>query len=244
MLYVLLITSFIMHYLAFSCAIKKTYSINNFSRSKQLLSKFIGRMASTTSDEKIKGILEFYLPVNEQGIKDSGACFKLWFAKNLEFDQTLRNRFVGDWQVAMNGGYADWENTSKGSLALVVLLDQFSRNMFRGNAGSFSSDPKALLVTKNAISRGLDMELTPIERMLLYMPLMHSESFEDHENFSIPKFSELVAADSSLSFAATYEKKHADIIRQWGRYPHRNAILGRESTPEEIEFLKTEGSSF
>ena len=116
--------------------------------------------------------------------------------------------------------------------------------MFRNNSGSFSTDKLALEATKYAISNEYDKLLTPLERSMIYMPLMHSESLEVHENLSIPTFKALAEEIPSMEGSLKYELMHANIIRTWGRYPHRNTILNRDSTPEEEEFLKQPGSSF
>jgi len=174
-------------------------------------------------------VLDFWFVPNAS----ASDTYKIWYKKDNDFDQLIRETFVHDWYNAVHGKYDDWMDSPKGCIALVVILDQFSRNMFRANSGSFSSDKKALAVTIHAIEMGFDVDMTPLEQQLIYMPLMHSEDLYIHDTYSLPKFK-----------SSSYAVAHAEIIRRFGRYPHRNEILGRESTPEEIEFLKQPNSSF
>jgi uncharacterized protein (DUF924 family) len=161
-----------------------------------------------------------------------------WFMKDLEFDQLLINRFSDIHQQASACELFEWRSTAKGCLAEVIILDQFSRNMFRDQPAAFAYDSLALALAQQAISATKDKELSAIERTFLYMPFMHSESLSIHD-VAITLFTKN-GIQSNLDF----EIKHRDIIEQYGRYPHRNAILGRVSSPEEIAFLKQPGSSF
>ena len=130
-------------------------------------------------------------------------------------------------------------------MALIILLDQFPRNMFRNNAGSFASDEIALQVAIEATEKGFDLKYTsPLERSLVYLPFMHSENIEIHDKYSIPKHEALAREFPSFQYSVKYAHDHANIIRKWGRYPHRNEILGRVSTEEEILFLQEPGSRF
>ena len=192
----------------------------------------------------IDNILDFWFPKDEQGVPSLSSCNRLWYTKDNKVDQLIRESFSSDWQNAVNGVYPNYVKTPRGCLALVVLLDQFPRNMFRFNAGSFASDELALSVTNTAISNYFDKDLSLVERSMLYMPLMHSESLRVHENISIPKFKSLADESTDYEGAYKYEIMHANIIRKFGRYPHRNEILNRVSTVDEIEFLKQPGSSF
>ena len=161
-----------------------------------------------------------------------------WWQKDLEFDRLIQARFGDLHQQAMLGELFDWRQTSRGSLAEVIVLDQFSRNIFRDQPESFASDPLALALSQFAISKGLDSELGNTERVFLYMPFMHSESALIHEQ-AVALY-ESIGIESNLDF----ELKHKAIIDRFGRYPHRNEILGRASTAEELEFLKQPGSGF
>ncbi len=161
-----------------------------------------------------------------------------WFAPDAEFDAQLRSRF-GDWLAAAKNGELDrWAETAKGALALIVLLDQFSRNIHRGTPDAFAADAKALALAKTVLKNGLDGQFTDEERQFLYLPFMHSETLSDQEE-GVALYERLGQAN-----ALDYMRQHRDIIARFGHFPHRNAILGRSSTAEEIEFLKQPGSSF
>jgi uncharacterized protein (DUF924 family) len=161
-----------------------------------------------------------------------------WWIKDDEFDRQLEGKFLTLHQQANRCELLQWRNTSKGSLAEIIVLDQFSRNIFRDTPQAFSSDALALALAQEAISQGKDQELTPEQRSFLYMPYMHSESLKIHD-IAVELYKK-----NGIQNNLEFEIKHRDIIAKFGRYPHRNAILGRESTPEEIEFLKQPGSGF
>jgi uncharacterized protein (DUF924 family) len=162
----------------------------------------------------------------------------LWWSKNDEFDQRIRERFAEIHAQAIRCELFAWRKNAEGRLAEIIVLDQFSRNMFRDSPLSFANDSLALALSQEAISVGADQELSPIQRSFLYMPFMHSESLIIHEiGMDLYKKNEIQA---NLDF----EIKHQKIIKKFGRYPHRNKILGRVSTKEEIVFLKQPGSGF
>ncbi|OTG85044.1 DUF924 family protein [Acinetobacter sp. ANC 4648] len=161
-----------------------------------------------------------------------------WFAKSDEFDQELRNHFTEVLEQARQAELWTWRKTAEGRLAEIIVLDQFSRNLFRNSPASFTHDPLALALAQESISLGLDQQLAPEQRAFLYMPFMHSESKLMHEH-ALQLFENL-GNPINLDF----EKQHKSIIDRFGRYPHRNAILGRQSTPEELEFLKQPNSHF
>lgn len=161
-----------------------------------------------------------------------------WWKKDEEFDDHIRTRFLDVHNKAVNCELFLWRETSLGALAEIIVLDQFSRNMFRDNPKSFAYDSLALALSQSAIASGIDSELSKKMRAFLYMPFMHSESLEIHSVAEI-LFSKL-GVQSSIEF----EKRHKEIIEKFGRYPHRNRILGRVSTPEEDAFLRLPGSSF
>ncbi|AGH94498.1 hypothetical protein A11Q_278 [Pseudobdellovibrio exovorus JSS] len=163
---------------------------------------------------------------------------KLWFEKNEEFDQLMTKKYSTTFNEALAGKFSSWRQTPEGRLAEVLVLDQFSRNIFRGSAKAFSGDALALQLAQEAVALGEDKKLNLQQRAFLYMPYMHSEDRQVHEE-AVKLFSEK-GLENNLHF----EILHKNIIDRFGRYPHRNEILGRPSTVEEIEFLKQPNSSF
>ena len=161
-----------------------------------------------------------------------------WWVKNEKFDEGMRQRFLEIHKKAVNCELYEWRTTSEGALAEIIVLDQFSRNMFRDKPESFAHDSLALALSQTAITLGFDSELSPEKRSFLYMPFMHSESLVIH---SVAK---TLFAKLGNSSSIDFEKRHRAIIEKFGRYPHRNEILGRVSTPEEEDFLRQPGSSF
>jgi len=155
-----------------------------------------------------------------------------WFAKDDGFDAGIRQRFLGLWQSAAEGRLSGWETRAESTLGLLILLDQFPRNMFRGTARAFASDRLARDIANRAIARGFDQSVSAELRPFFYLPLEHSETLADQER-SLALFQAL-GDPENLKFA----RHHRDIIARFGRFPHRNAILGRESTPEELAFLE------
>ena len=161
-----------------------------------------------------------------------------WWKKDSAFDSLVQTRFGKQLQMAVAGELFSWRDNALGSLAEVIVLDQFSRNIYRNQPEAFANDPLALALAQTAISKGFDLELPEAQRSFLYMPFMHSESKCIH--IEAVKLFEALGNDRKLEF----EHKHKAIIDRFGRYPHRNEILGRSSTPEEIEFLMQPNSSF
>lgn len=161
-----------------------------------------------------------------------------WFEKNSNFDQTIKDRFEAVYHQIVNQKHQDWLETAEGTLAYIIVLDQFSRNMFRDQPEAFAVDPQALGAAQHAVKQGFDQTLTEKQRAFMYMPFMHSENPEVHKTAV-----ELFTAHGN-AMNLEYEYKHKAIIDRFGRYPHRNKILGRESTSEELEFLKEPSSSF
>ena len=203
------------------------------------------------SDTKeIDRILDFWFGSLIENEVLSEVYRKRWWMKDSENDRKIKNRFGDSFELAKKGGLNHWKANSDGTLALIILLDQFSRNIFRDTAEAFSQDQEAIEVCINGIKKGFDNELHPIQRIFYYMPLMHSEDMGMQEK-SIECFSNLAkqfttpeAISKMVSGSSDYALKHYVIIKRFGRYPHRNKILGRESTQEEIEFLSQPGSSF
>ena len=159
-----------------------------------------------------------------------------WFAKDAGFDAAIRDRFLGAYEAAAAGRLAAWEETPEGALALCIVLDQFPRNMFRGDARAFASDAHALAIAKDAIARGHDMQLDHPKRGFFYLPLMHSEVLADQEHSVGRQLIGGTGADSLM-----HARAHRLVIRRFGRFPYRNAVLGRETTPLEQAFLDAGG---
>ena len=162
----------------------------------------------------------------------------LWFRKDAGFDRLLEERFGALHAQASLGELSAWRDTPHGRLAEIIVLDQFSRNLFRNSAKAFAQDGMALVLAQEAVRIGADAALSAQERVFLYMPYMHSESAAVHET-AVELFTQL-GMPNNLDF----ELRHKAIIDRFGRYPHRNAVLGRASTPEEIAFLQQPGSGF
>lgn len=161
-----------------------------------------------------------------------------WWAKSDSFDLLIATRFGAAHQAASRCELADWRTSAPGRLAEIIVLDQFSRNIHRDSPLAFANDALALALAQTAVAAGADAELPATQRAFLYLPYMHSESPLIHQQ-AVTLFSQ-PGLEGNLDF----ELRHKAIIDRFGRYPHRNAVLGRTSTPEEIEFLQTPGSSF
>ena len=184
-------------------------------------------------------ILAFWF--GRPGTADYGNTRKAWFRKDTAFDAAIRERFGATIETALSGGFADW-TAPRGTLARVLLLDQFTRNTFRDTPRAFAGDTLALALAEEAIARGNDRNLIPVERWFMYMPYVHAESFAAQER-AVSLFRRL-RDETGLAEPLTWAERHAEIVRRFGRFPHRNAILGRESTPEEVAFLAVPGSRF
>lgn len=176
------------------------------------------------------------------GAGEYGTRRKCWFEKSALFDAEIRARFAELHVSAAAGAYEAWRERAPECLALVIVLDQFPRNMFRGEARAFASDPLALAAAGHALERGFDRGMRPVERLFLYLPFEHSESLADQLRGC--ELTEPLRAFPETEDAHRYAVRHCDIIRRFGRFPHRNAMLGRASRPEEAEFLKEPGSGF
>jgi uncharacterized protein (DUF924 family) len=160
-----------------------------------------------------------------------------WFEKDAEVDAQIRARFLPLHEAAAAGALSAWEDTAEGAFALLLALDQFPRNMFRGDARAFATDALARGVASRAIARGFDAAFANPERRFFYLPFMHSEALSDQERCA--DLCRLAADPEGVRFA----ELHADIIRRYGRFPHRNAALGRMTTPQEQAFLDEGGFS-
>jgi uncharacterized protein (DUF924 family) len=203
---------------------------------------------TSTPPETAEAVLSFWFgPPDPDGRADD-VHRRRWFVKDDAFDALLRERFLADHEAVVARRCEDWLATPRGRLAYVIILDQLSRNMFRGTAGMFAHDAQARTAAALGIDRGEDARLHADQRPFLYMPSMHSEDLADQDR-CVALFTALrdgadpahrAAAEGGVKFAAM----HRDIIARFGRFPHRNALLGRASTPSEEAFLKEPGSSF
>jgi len=177
----------------------------------------------------VQGILNFWFEELEP---------KQWFMKDTALDETITNHFYTTHTAATAGELYLWRETPEGRLAEIIVLDQFSRNMFRDTPKAFASDTLALILAQEAIHQGDDQRIDIEQRAFMYMPYMHSEPAMIHEQ------AEQLFSQAGAEYNYEFELKHKAIIDQFGRYPHRNKILGRTSTPEEIAFLKQPNTSF
>jgi len=177
----------------------------------------------------IKEVLSFWFEETEP---------KKWWVADPDFDNRIRERFLPVLSQAMQGELFSWRKQPKGRLAEIIVLDQFSRNIFRNTPAAFAQDPMSLVLAQEAVDAGVQDSLSEVERGFLLMPFMHSESRQIH--VLAEKLFRAFASSNSYQ----YELKHKAIIDRFGRYPHRNEILGRASSSEEVAFLKQPGSSF
>ena len=165
-----------------------------------------------------------------------------WFKKDADFDAEIVTNFLPQYELAVSGQLDSWQDSPENCLALIILVDQFPRNMFRGTPQTFATDNKALAAAQHAVNNNFDRALLQVQKWFIYLPFEHSENLE-HQQKSVELFRQLSGepdSDSVIDFAM----RHFKIIERFGRFPHRNQILGRETTPEEAEFLKQPGSGF
>jgi uncharacterized protein (DUF924 family) len=171
-----------------------------------------------------------------------GKSRSFWFSPSPAFDRQMRSRFLPTYQQAARGEFDSWQDSALSCLALIILLDQFPRNLFRGQPQAFATDSLALKFAQQAVAQGCDRDLLPVQRWFIYLPFEHSENLE-HQQQAVSLFSTL-AGDPESTGAIRFAYRHLEIIQRFGRFPHRNAILGRPSSPEELEFLQQPGSGF
>jgi len=197
-------------------------------------------------ESTVNSILEFWFgsdPIGEPLDRASK-----WFVKDSAFDLSIAEQFKGLLAEVHNGSLDNWRKTPEGTMALIILTDQFPRNIFRNQKTAFSFDPIALATAKEGVQKGVDQKLSWVQRAFFYLPFEHSENLQDQEQ-SVSLFEKLtqtIPPKYNDFGAETYEYalRHWEIIKRFGRFPHRNAILKRVSTPEEMEFLKQPNSSF
>lgn len=171
---------------------------------------------------------------------DAFAWRPAWFAKDPALDAGCAT-FLAARQAAREGALDDWTATPCGALALLILLDQMSRNLFRGQAEAFAADAQARAIARSILARGFDAALTPVERVFAYLPFEHSEDPAD-QDLSVRLFEALAPIEGAA--VAEYARRHRDVVRRFGRFPHRNAALGREGTAEELAYLAEPGAGF
>ncbi|MGB3668848.1 MAG: DUF924 family protein [Phormidesmis sp.] len=190
-------------------------------------------------------ILAFWFGLPSEAIY--GGYRKVWFVKDPDFDAKIRQQFLADVQKAASGEYDSWLASPTAALALLLLFDQFPRNLYRGTPRSFATDTQALSVAEQFVNSGADKSLIPAQRFFVYVPFEHSEKME-HQNRCVALMQQLNQEfpdlDDGLKGGLDYAIRHQAVIERFGRFPHRNEILGRQSTSEEITFLQQPGSRF
>ncbi|MEM6705653.1 MAG: DUF924 family protein [Acidobacteriota bacterium] len=204
-------------------------------------------MQKLPSEDRIEDVSAYWFGELQGGWSRDDRTDLWWFGDE-NTDEEIRRRFGSLHEAAVQGRLQSWADSAEGRLALIIVLDQFSRNLHRETAAAFETDPKSLELCLGGIERGHDLELPPVKRAFLYMPLMHSESMEHHER-ARPLYDSLVEIvdeakkpeAEKMVFGANL---HKEIIAEFGRYPHRNRALGRPSTPEEIAYLEADAETF
>ena len=184
-------------------------------------------------------ITDFWFgPKDERG---RATARDFWFTQSAATDDGIRQRFGTTVESVLRGELETWSESDEGALALILLLDQFTRNMYRGTAEAFAGDRRAVLLSRRMVGTGADRRYSRLERWFIYMPFEHSEQLADQQE-SLRLFAGLAADGEPAPLA--WAQRHFDVIRRFGRFPHRNEVLGRASTPDELEFLRQPGSRF
>jgi uncharacterized protein (DUF924 family) len=194
----------------------------------------------TTLDPRAQEVLEYWFGPSDA--PEYGQLRMQWFRGSESVDAELRARFGELHALAARGELDDWQHTALGALALLLVLDQLSRNLCRGTADAFACDPKALALAERAIERGFDAEVLPVQRWFFYLPFEHAEDLAAQQR-AVALFTAL-PDDPSRKIGLDYAIEHRDVIAKFGRFPHRNAVLGRVSTPAEIAWLEAGGARF
>jgi uncharacterized protein (DUF924 family) len=185
-------------------------------------------------------VLDFWF--GREGEEDYGEFREAWFNRDPEFDREIRDRFEPVYEQAAAGRLDHWKSEARSCLALIVVLDQFPRNMYRGDARMYAADEKAREAARHAVEHAYDRELSPYGRLFMYLPFEHSEELDD-QRLSVELFRGLATEMGSEDLLG-YAVRHLEIVERFGRFPHRNEILGRRTTPEETKFLSGPDSSF
>jgi len=198
--------------------------------------------------EQIEDILEFWFGPGKTATEVANEKKALWWSKNDDIDIEITNRFAATTEAVVYDELGDWEDSPRGLLALIICTDQFPRNMYRDTPGAFSADPVALGFARQCVYSGADQQLRSIERVFAYLPFEHSEDLEEQQR-SLDLYQALtdsVNPDETELFTGYHQfaLRHYEIIKRFGRFPHRNQILRRQSTDEELDFLEQPGSSF
>jgi uncharacterized protein (DUF924 family) len=183
---------------------------------------------------RVQALLDFWF--GPPGDPDRETHREIWFKCPAEHDAALRRLFLADYEEAASGALAAWEDAPESALALLLLLDQIPRNIFRGTPRAYATDPMARAAADRAMAKGFDAAMPPAWRKFFYMPLHHSENLEDQRRSLV--LLEAVPRDPARAENARYARRYIEIIERFGRFPHRNAVLGRVCTPEEIAFLE------
>jgi uncharacterized protein (DUF924 family) len=198
-------------------------------------------MSSSSSLADAEAVLDFWF--GAPGSEGHGSTRRAWFAKDEAFDRQIRERFGALIEQALRGEHEDWAGEPRAALAQILLLDQFTRNVFRGTARAFAGDARALAAASRMVGSRQDEALPPFMRSFVYLPYEHAEGLAMQDE-AVRLFTRLMASAGDLQDLLDYALRHRAVIERFGRFPHRNEILGRQSTAEEIEFLKTPGSGF
>ncbi|NKB44265.1 MAG: DUF924 family protein [Alphaproteobacteria bacterium] len=197
-------------------------------------------MPTTDLHPRATAVLNFWF--GAPGSPEHGTNRAEWFKKDDAFDQMIIERHMSDYEKAAAGGHDDWAQTARGSLALLVLLDQFPRNMFRNDAKSFATDDKALQIACAMVDRGDDKGFSKDEQFFVYLPFEHAEDIAMQERCL--KLTAAMPQGKAENSPYHWAKQHHDVIAQFGRFPHRNSVLGRINTPEEDAYLNKPGAGF
>lgn len=198
-------------------------------------------MSDTAPDARSREVLDFWF--GRAGDADHLKPREFWFRKDDAFDEAIRQRFGALIEAALRGELEGWAAQPLSALAQVIVLDQFTRNARRGTAGMFEGDARALAAARAIVASGADRGLAGVQRQFVYLPFEHSEVLADQHE-AVRLFAQLEADEPALAGLVDWAHKHLRIVERFGRFPHRNAALGRASTAEEIEFLKQPGSGF
>ena len=208
-----------------------------------------GDDAITEADQaRIEAVLSFWFKDQQLTAPQIDGRMDVWFGEDPLFDEEIARRFADDVEEASEGNLDHWASEPRGRLALIILIDQFRRNIYRNSEEAFSKDKAALKLCVEGAMEKKDKGLSPIERVFFYMPLQHAESRKVQKK-SVDIFNKLAAAVSptyreTFETVAQFAELHADIIEQFGRFPHRNKIMGRENTPEEAQYLAGDAPTF
>lgn len=201
-----------------------------------------------TVTARAEEILEFWFAETARDAFQIDARMSHWFGDDPVVDQAVRERFAADVEAASGGALEDWAETARGRLALIILIDQFRRNIHRGTRRAYTKDHEVLKLTIHGIERGHDAELLPVERAFFYMPLQHSESLKV-QDFAVQTYRALLDSvepthEATFQTFLDFAELHRDIVARFGRFPHRNAVLGRQNTAEESVYLGEDAPAF